>query len=117
MNLNELKNYVDFKISNLNEYESAEEIPVLITLSEPSAGARASCKIRSISTGFDWEHGQIRIEPEQKLVRMGKTLNDVVPVYEYNSLTGGRKSYICNTCGCAVSKDDRFCKHCGQRLR
>jgi hypothetical protein len=117
MNLKELKENIDFRIANLNTYEKAEEIPVLITLAESSIGARASCKIQSVSMGFDWEHGQIRIEPEQKLVRKGNSLNDAKPVVIYAPINGGRKSYDCQTCGRSVSKDDRYCRHFGQKLK
>ena len=117
MNLKELKDNVDFTINNLNNYKKPEDISVLITLSETSVGARASSGIKYVGMGFDWEYGQFRIHPEKALVRQGKALNDIKPVYEHTPLNGGRKSYICNTCGRIVSKDDRYCKHCGQRLR
>lgn len=41
---------------------------VVITISEPSIGSRAKVGIDSIYPGFDWEHGQIRIESEKPIV-------------------------------------------------
>lgn len=117
MNLKELKGTIDFTISTLHKYESPEDIPVLITLSEPSVGSRASSGVIYVGTGIDWEHGQLRIEPEQKLVRKGNAKTDVIPSYEHTPYGGGRKVFICKMCGCQVGKDDRYCKHCGQRLR
>lgn len=38
-----------------------------IPLSKPSIGAIATCKVRSISFGFDWEHGKALINPEGRL--------------------------------------------------
>ena len=63
MNLKELKNIVDFAIENLQHHQNPEEISVLITLSESSVGSRASSTIKYVGMGFDWEHGQFRIEP------------------------------------------------------
>ena len=41
---------------------------VVITISEPSIGGRAKVDIASIYPGFDWERGQVRIEPEKPIV-------------------------------------------------
>jgi hypothetical protein len=65
--------------------------------------------------GFDWEHGQFRIEPKDKLVRIGNTLNDVKPPYDRQY--DNRAYWWCQTCGCKVSKDDKFCRTCGQKLK
>lgn len=69
MNLLELKNQVDFAIDNLHSSDNPEEIPVLITLSEPSLGARNSIGVKYVSIGVDWERNQFRILPETELVR------------------------------------------------
>lgn len=45
---------------------------VLITLSSPSIGARASCGVSCVMSGFDHEDGQIRIEPSRKIIEKEK---------------------------------------------
>lgn len=115
MNLKELKEIVDFEIKNLREYEKPEDISVLITLSESSMGARASSSIKYIGMGFDWEHGQFRIEPSLSLVRKGNALTDVKPVVKDDF--SGVKFWACPKCRLKVAKDDIFCRHCGQKLR
>lgn len=116
MNLAELKDHIDFTINNLHSLDKPEDIPVLITLSESSVGARASTKVIHVGMGMDWESGQFRIYPESELVRKGKALTDAKLVIEHLPLGGGRKIYICQSCGCYVGKEDRFCKHCSQKL-
>lgn len=115
MNLQQLKVTVDRTIELLQTHQSAEEIPVLITLSNNSVGARGSCEAKYIGMGFDWEHGQFRIEPSVRLVKMGESLTDAKRPMEKEF--NGRKYYTCNRCEGKVNKDDRFCKHCGQKLR
>jgi len=114
MNLEELKNTIDFEIANLNG-KDPKDIKVLITLDESNVGARSSSKIKNICMGFDWENGQLRIEPDTRLVRKGNSLTDVKAVIckEYD----GRKYYVCYKCGSKLSKNDIYCRCCGQRLK
>ena len=63
MTLRELKNSVDFALA----HGCTGEEEVLITLATQSVGARASARVSSANNGFDWEHGQFRIEPEISL--------------------------------------------------
>lgn len=115
MKLSELKATVDFTIECLRDYESPDDIEVLITLSDNSVGARASSTVRYAGMGIDFEHGQFRIAPGKRLVTMGNGLQDIKPagykVYE------GRKYYYCQRCGNKVSKDDFYCRSCSQKLR
>ena len=113
MTLRELKRTVDFYVSDLYD----EDDPyVAITLTELSAGARASTGVQSAILGFDWEHNQFRIEPEAKLCRFGRRKDD--PVAKLGKKFNGRAYYTCPRCGGAtrVKKDDRYCSFCGQHL-
>jgi hypothetical protein len=114
MNLEELKSNIDFTIERLRHVD-AKDVPVLITLSENSVGARSSTKVKYVEMGFDFEHNQLRIEPEVNLVKMGNSLKDIKPVIceEFE----GRKYYFCPRCGQKIAKDDYYCRYCGQKLR
>jgi hypothetical protein len=115
MDLKQLKDTVDFTIKNLRDYEDPSEIPVLITLSEPSIGSRAFSQVVHVGMGFDWEHGQFRIAAEKQLVSIGKALTDVKSIvcHPYD----GRNYYFCPRCEGKISKDDRYCRYCSQKLR
>ena len=114
MELNELKSAVDFALS----HGCTGEEEVLITLSNPSVGARAASKVVSANSGFDWEHGQFRIEPVDRLRAEGSALKDPretrLAVYIYEN----RKSVVhhCPNCGNVVKKTHKYCPHCGQRI-
>lgn len=69
MNLEELKIRIDFLYK---QSRNPKEDIVYITTSEHSIGGRAKCGIKNISLGFDWENHQVRIEPENKLIRGDK---------------------------------------------
>lgn len=66
MNLKQLKDRIDFlyKISR-----NPEQINVYITTSDKSISGRAKCGIKGVHLGFDWEHNQLRIDPEDKLIK------------------------------------------------
>lgn len=115
MNLLELQQNIEFTIKYLNKWDEAKDIAVLITLSESSIGARASEKVKYAGVGIDWEHGQFRIEPEKPLVHKGNSLQDVKNVVcrPYD----GRNYYFCPRCENKISKNDKFCRECGQKLR
>lgn len=115
INILELKNSVDLAIQNLRNYDNPEDVPVLVNLSEPSIGARASASVRYVGMGFDWEHNQFRITTDKALVCKGNSLNDIKPVklVSYN----GRNYYWCPRCDGRVSKDDRYCRECGQKMK
>lgn len=66
MNLEELKARIDFL--HKQSRNPKKEI-VYITTSEHSIGGRAKCGVKNLSLGFDWEHNQLRIEPENKLIK------------------------------------------------
>lgn len=108
-----------YEISKSLVEQGKAEDEVLITLSEPSVGARASAPINSIYAGFDWEHGQIRIEPKNKLINKLKDRDKQLDtkIMEYDSL--GRKCIIrkCPVCENHLKKDDKYCSRCGQAIK
>ncbi len=65
MNLKEFKNIID----TIEKRVCAEEIEVLITTSESTVGGRAYSRVKGITLGFDWERNQLRIEPNDKLIK------------------------------------------------
>ena len=115
MNLQQLKAIVDFTVENLPKYINPEDILVCITLSESSIGSRAFSGITYANMGIDWESSQFRLEPEKRLVRKGNSMQDAKEKrYE---IYDGRKYYFCPICEDKISKDDNFCRSCGQRLK
>ena len=115
MNLKELKELVDANYERIPNGYNPEDISVLITTAEPSIGGRASCGISNNMMGFDWESNQFRIEPKEPLVRLGKSLSDVKPCV--NKPQDGANVYWCPRCTGMVKLQDRFCKHCGQKMK
>jgi hypothetical protein len=115
MNLEQLKRIIDGTIGDLKGYENPSEIPVLISLSNGSVGARSSCEVSHVEIGFDWESGQFRIEPSMRLVKLGTSFTDIQTprVEEFD----GRKYYFCMRCESKISKDDKFCRYCSQKLK
>lgn len=110
MTLNDLKSHVDeyVKIGHGND-------TVLITLSQPSVGGRASTGVIGIYPGFDWEHGQMRIEPAQQICPRGRTKDDImkIRIFAYSS---PKPFYNCPVCEEHVKKDSKYCQRCGQHL-
>jgi YHS domain-containing protein len=114
INLSELKRIVDYTIEHL-DYDKPEDIPVLITLKESSLGSRAASAVKYIGMGFDWESGQFRIEPVKELVTKGNSLTNVKTVVcrQYD----GRNYYFCPRCQSKISRNDHYCRDCGQKLK
>ena len=110
MNLGELLTQMKRQaVSNPSLLESS----VVITLAEDSIGPRAGCGIKHAMAGFDWESGQIRLEPEEPLVRFGKQ-----PARKMRAvLKGSKHEYFCPVCKCKVALRDTFCRDCGQKLK
>lgn len=111
----DLKKAIDLTIEHSNNYTDFNEVPVLVTMAEPSLGSRAAAAVICAGMGFDWESGQFRLDTNKELVNKGNTLSDVKPVVcrPYD----GRNLYWCPRCGNRVSKDDHFCRSCGQQMR
>ena len=55
-------------------WKQDKESQVVITIEnfEANCGGRPYEKVRSVGMGFDWEEGQFRIEPENKLMEVSK---------------------------------------------
>ena len=110
MTLQQLKNDIDKLIRTHNGDKE-----VRITLSEPSAGARASCGIAGIFSGIDWEYAQIRIEPDKSICSRGKEKSHPkeILIWKY---TSPRQFYTCPDCDQIIKKDHNFCPYCGQSV-
>lgn len=114
MNILELKKYIDSLIDN-----GIEDAALLITLKEPSVGPRASVSIKYIHQGFDWEHNQIRIEPEEDLTRYKKDRDNPLPIkIREEKMPNGKNIKIrkCPKCGDKVTRSQNYCSMCGQRI-
>lgn len=110
MTLSDLKSHIDEYV----RVGHGEDV-VLITLSQPSVGSRAATAVRCIFPGFDWEHGQMRIEPENQVCLRGRAKEDTMPIriFAYSS---PRPFYECPICGEHIKKDSNYCQQCGQHL-
>jgi len=115
MNLQELYDIAKGEIDNLHDYEDPRDIVVLINIAERSIPATAASGIKSICMGFDWEAGQLRIEPDYRLVKLGNNLRDEKPIKCQQ--IEGKRSHWCPRCEQKISCDDHYCRHCGQKLR
>lgn len=91
------------------------DTPVLITLSDSSIAGRTSCRVSGIHAGFDWEAGQLRIEPEEKIFKNIYRMDE--PTGIIREEFGGVSFNACGRCHMKIAKDDRYCRHCGQRLK
>jgi len=115
MNLEDFKKNIDFIYENTPDYSRSEN-EVVITLHEPSMPARACTGIRSVCQGFDWEHGQIRIEPEKHIVSQKRNYTDIMNIVHRDTCDGKSRIYVCQRCDQKINKSDKFCRYCGQKL-
>ena len=106
MNLLELKTNIDKIIKYLPKSITPEEVPVYITLSEPSLGWRAFTSVNYVGMGFDLERKQFRIEPEDELV----SKPTVKAIYEIE-----QDEYVCSKCSCFLQDYYKYCPNCGQK--
>lgn len=113
MTLNELKSAID---TALKIEKNPDNVDVVITTQLPymTLGQRPCMDVRYAGLGFDWEQGQFRIEPKEKLM----AIKDDLPqkVIEY------RGNYHCPKCEYTIGqkrKRDavRFCEKCGQAVK
>ena len=119
MTLNKLKESVD-NIFRVARDSDVGNYPVVVTLDEPSVGASACTEVSCVYTGFDFENGRINIGCRDKIVRKGKSLNDVIePSADHESYFSHDKGmiYHCRNCGSRIANNDRYCRYCGQKLK
>jgi len=112
MNLKDFLENLNFIKKTFPDYENLENINVVITTSESSIGGRSCVDVYNVHMGFDWEHGQLRIEPANKLLK--RQTREIAKVIKQQS--GGISYWGCSYCGRKIAKDDRFCKECGRKL-
>lgn len=114
MILSELKKQVDFLCDN-----GHGDNPVIVTLSESSIGSRAFTEITGINSGFDWEHGQVRISTEKKIISYEKDRDNAMESRkeDYGMNSRIRHLLICPKCENQLRKDDNYCSNCGQRIK
>ncbi len=105
----ELKDTIDAILLNKRVEPDS---PVLITLAEKSIGPTASCSVCSASVGFDWEHGQFRLEPSKSLVTKENTHTALLKCEVIEDV----HIYWCGHCVHKVNKNDCYCKVCGRKL-
>ena len=89
---------------------------VLVTLCELSMGARASEVIKSANIGFDWERGQFRLNPSEPLIHKSKDRDKPMNPIKKKMPGNTRSYYYCVACQQKISKNDGYCKTCGQRI-
>lgn len=114
MILSELKKQVDFLCD-----DGHGDNPVLVTLSESSIGSRAATGITGIHSGIDWEHGQVRISTEKRIISYGKDRDEVIEPRreDCNIRSRTRHLLLCPKCQNQLKKDDNYCSNCGQRVK
>lgn len=111
MKLSKIKEIVDNLVnSGYGDYNT------VITTHDISIGARAYSDIQYISNGFDWESGQIRIEPQTDLISKSKDRDKELPIIKHIYGQGIRNVISCPKCENHLRKDDRYCSNCGQRV-
>ena len=113
MNLNQLNEITQ----NLIEKGYGEN-SVLITTADPSVGPRANVEISYVTNGFDWEQGQIRIEPKNKIILKEKDRDKPICV-KTKKYSANKRNYTilkCPKCDNKVRKNDNYCSRCGQRV-
>ena len=113
MTLTELKNAID---TALQFERNPDNIDVVITTVLPymTCGQRPCMDVRYVGMGFDWEHGQFRIEPKEKLMAIKHDEPQMVMEY--------RGNYHCPKCEYMISQRKkldaiRFCGKCGQAVK
>lgn len=114
MTLSELKRQVDLFVDIGHGDDT-----VLINLSERSVGAKASAGITSLAPGIDWEHGQIRIHTDKKIISDHLNRDLVIPPVEIDYDYGVKAYHVlhCPKCENKLRKDDKYCSLCGQRVK
>lgn len=112
MTLKELKTAID---AALRFEHNPENINVVISTELPyiTCGQRPGVEVRYAGMGFDWEAGQFRIEPKEKVMAVKHDVPQTVIEWEGN--------YHCPKCEYRLSRSRnrniRFCSKCGQAVK
>ena len=112
MNLKELQSAI---CTALQFEKVPENVEVVITTQLPYAtcGQRPGTGVKYVGMGFDWESGQFRIEPKEKLMEVKNNVPQGVLEW--------RGNYHCPRCERLLSSrkntDIQFCYHCGQWVK
>lgn len=107
--INTLQHYISFD-------EEIKEKELLITTNDKSIGSMAYVTIQDIYQGFDWEHGQIRIETNMPIVKKYNSRDIEKPKWIFTEEISNKKYIVCSACESRIGKKDEYCKHCGQKL-
>ena len=113
MKLVKLKEIVDFA---MQQERHPETINVVITAELPymTAGQKPYVGVKYAAMGFDWEAGQFRITPEEKV--MACKHDGPQTVVEWRGM------YCCPKCETTLSKnrknwDIKYCYKCGRAVK
>ena len=112
MSLTELKNIIE---TAMKFEKDPDNINVVISTELPyiTCGQRPCVYVKYAGIGFDWEAGQFRIEPEEKLMAVKHDVPQLVMEW--------RGNYHCPKCEYMLSgrknTDVRFCSRCGQAVK
>lgn len=94
----------------------AKNIPVVISLSEPSMGPIATSNIMEAHLGFDWDAGTFIIYPEKKLMSK-EYINKKARKSKSNIINNKNEEIcFCENCRKSVGVSDKYCKHCGKEF-
>ena len=112
MTLKELKNAVDTAMQFERNPENVDVV-ISTTLPYSTCGQRPCTYVRYVGMGFDWEQGQFRIEPKEKLMEIKHDVPQMVMEWMGN--------FHCPKCEYMISKgrkaDAMFCAKCGQAVK
>jgi len=93
--------------------KGAEQIQVVIPLSEPSIGPVKTTEISGIGLGFDWNTGKLMVYTKDQVVRKDfekKKAAILKKKYGINEI------YYCSNCNSIIKASDHFCHMCGKQL-
>lgn len=111
MTLKELKTAID---AALRFEHNPEKVEVVISTQLPyiTCGQSPCAKVKYAGMGFDWEAGQFRIVPDEKLMAIKHNVPQAVLEWEGN--------YHCPKCeyriSSSINKNIHFCNRCGQAI-
>ncbi len=113
MKLTELKEKVDMA-TRIQPRPENVEVVISTVLPYATVGQRPCVGVKYVGMGFDWEAGQFRIEPEEKLIIRKNDVPQKILEWEGN--------YHCPKCEKMLSKSRkkpelRFCSWCGQAVK